>query len=259
MFFVLSKILDFVFQPICWIFFLLGVSIIKLKSKSLKRLLGFALFILIILTNGFLTNLFYNSWEIPYQSTIEKKFKYGVVLTGGIMQASGVAQSDIHFGKQSDRLLQAYLMYKKGVIQKIIISGGSVSIKGALIRDEGRESLKSKEFLMIAGVPDSCVIVEGASRNTFENAKFTGELLNQLGEKSLPILLFTSSYHMKRSSACFHKQGIIHEVFPTTKIGKDASRGILNDWLPNEEYLFFNAELIHEIAGYFIYKFVGYC
>lgn len=259
MFFVLSKILDFLLQPICWLILLLTYSIFKINVKRLKKLLCLVLFLLIVLSNGFFTNLFFNMWEIPYKKQIDTKYTYGIVLTGGIMLSSGVEDPDIHFGDQSDRLIQAYLLFKKGIIEKIIISGGNVSIPGSLVKDVGRESDKSKEFLKIAGVPDSCIIVEGLSRNTFENAKNSANLIRKYVSKSDKILLITSSYHMRRASACFTKQGVAHDVFPAYKKGKDASTGILENFIPNEEKFFLNAELIHEIAGYCIYKLMGYC
>lgn len=259
MFFVLSKILDFVFQPICWIFFLLIIIYIKSSTKYVKRICGFVIFILFLLCNGYYTNFIFGLWEIPYKENHTETYPIGVVLTGGNIQSSGEPSESIHVDSHSDRLMQSLILFKKGIIKKILISGGNVSIKGNLVKDYSQEAEKCATFLKIAGVPDTCIYVESKSKNTHENAQFTAEYLNKLGLGKAKILLITSSYHMRRSSACFTKAGVSHEIHPAIKIGKDASLGILNDLLPNEKHLFHNSELFHEIAGYIIYKIVGYC
>lgn len=259
MFFVLSKILDFVFQPICWIFLLLFIIYFKSSTKILKRICGFVILFLFILSNGYLSNFLYNLWESPYQENHSDTYPIGIVLTGGNIQSSGEQSSSIHVGEHSDRLMQSLILFKKGIIKKILISGGNVSIKGNLIRDFSQEAEKCASFLKIAGVPDTCIYVEAKSRNTYENAVFSGQYLKKLGLDKTKVLLITSSYHMRRSSDCFTKQGIYHDIHPAIKIGKDASKGILIDLIPNEEHLYHNSDLFHEIAGYLIYKIVGYC
>jgi len=258
MFFVLSKILDFFLQPISWIIFI-NIILLSLKSrKIIKQLLLLHLLIVLVLSNGLFTNFFYNCWEKPYKTKLDKSYPAGVVLTGGIIQSNGKESESIHFGPHADRLMQAAILYKKGLIQKIIISGGNVSIKGSLIKDHTNESVKSANYLKIIGIPDSVIYIESKSRNTFENALYSKKFMDSLGIKDR-IVLITAADHMKRASACFTKQGILHVIFPAIKIGKDASTGILSDFVPEERNLYQNQLLIREIVGYYIYKLMGYC
>jgi uncharacterized SAM-binding protein YcdF (DUF218 family) len=259
MFFVLSKILDFFLQPICWIIILLIISFIFSSTKLKRSLIGCSLLIILILSNGIFTNLFYNQWEVPYPKENNQKYEIGIVLTGGIIQSSQPKGYLVHLGPHADRLFQAAQLYKKGTIKKIMITGGNVSIAGNLIKDSTNETLKSAQLLRTIGIPDSSIILELKARNTHENAVYSKELLIQLHATASKIALITSADHMKRSAACFTKVGIQFDVFPAVKIGKDAFSGILNDFVPDERNIYINALLLREIAGYYIYKIMGYC
>ncbi len=259
MFFVLSKILDLFLQPICWILFLLVGTFILNQKKVKKVCLSVSIFLLLLFTNGKFTNLFYKCWETPYPAKINQTYQVGIVLTGGIIQATNSKDSTIHFGPHADRLMQSIILYKKGIIQKIMITGGNVSIAGNLMNDSTNESFKSAQYLKLIGIPDSSIIIEHKARNTHENAIYCKEKLLQLHLEKAKVALITSSDHMKRSAACFNKVGISFDTYPAVKIGKDTSMGILNDFIPDEKYLYLNASLIREIVGYYIYKLMGYC
>ena len=60
-------------------------------------------------------------------------------------------------------------------------------------------------------LPDSTILIEQESRNTFENATFSKKLLTQ---KHLlpPYLLVTSAWHMRRAQYIFKKEGL--DVIP---------------------------------------------
>ncbi|RVU26799.1 YdcF family protein [Sandaracinomonas limnophila] len=259
MFFVLSKILDLFLLPIFWI--IISIVILKfVKSEKIRKCIIWGqLFFLLILSNGRFTHWVYNLWEPPYQPFPNQKYSYGVVLTGGIISDLGKNSNLIHFSSHSDRLMQAVILYKRGIIEHILISGGNVSIQGGLIKDNTKETEKSIEFLRLIGIPDSSIIMENQSRNTHENAEFTKRKLTELNAQQEKILLITSAFHMKRSSACFTKAGVAHDVFPAIKAGKDTNAGILNDFIPDEENLYKNSQLIHEIVGYVVYKLMDYC
>lgn len=259
MFFVLSKILDLFLQPICWIFLLLGVAFIFKAKKVRKYSLITCISCLLIFTNGKFTDLLNNCWETPYTNTHHQTYTVGIVLTGGIIQPAKNNDSTIHFGPHADRLMQAIILFKKGFLRKIMITGGNVSIAGNLLNDSTNESFKAAAYLKLVGIPDSSIIIESKARNTHENAIYSKELLIRLNLQDEKVALITSADHMKRSAACFKKVGISFDMFPAVKIGKDTSSGILNDFIPDERNLYLNASLIREIAGYYIYKLMGYC
>jgi uncharacterized SAM-binding protein YcdF (DUF218 family) len=251
MFFTLSKIIDFILLPISWILISLIYGIWKKNSKILYLTLG----MLLLFTNGFFVNQLYRWYELP--QTILKpnqKFKYGVVLGGGFIKNPQEDPQRINVGETADRMLQPILLYKSGVITKIIITGGDTSIKG-LRTDEIRETAQAAKFMHAMGVDSTDIIQEGKARNTRENATYTQMILRETRE---PILLITSAAHMRRSLACFEKVGLRPVAYPVDHKKKDSPMGVLEWLMPSENHLARFSQLVREVFGYLIYKLNGY-
>jgi uncharacterized SAM-binding protein YcdF (DUF218 family) len=158
-------------------------------------------------------------------------------------------------GETADRFIQPLLLYKKGIVKKLLITGGNVNIKGLKI-DETQESKKVKEVLIAMGIKEKDIYLEEQARNTHENAVYTKQLLNpHLKEK---MVLVTSAMHMPRAKACYDKEGFKVVVYPADIKKKDTSAGILDLVIPQERNLSKFAELIREMAGFVIYKIVGF-
>ncbi|MBV6643826.1 MAG: YdcF family protein [Cyclobacteriaceae bacterium] len=143
------------------------------------------------------------SWE-TYPTKIASQYRFGVVLTGMVNQQVKV-KGQFHFNESVDRITEACRLFQNGVIQTIIITGGS----GTLGENELRESPVLKTFLSQMGIPDSAIIIENQSRNTYENAKLTKPIVGN--ER---ILMITSAFHQRRASACFLKQQIQFDPYP---------------------------------------------
>ena len=69
-----------------------------------------------------------------------------------------------------------------------------------------------RRFFINFGVGEDRLVLEGASRNTAENASFTRDVLGE-GEGNL--VLVTSAFHMPRSVGIFRQQGIEVVPWPT--------------------------------------------
>ncbi|WP_136661183.1 YdcF family protein [Nitratireductor sp. XY-223] len=83
---------------------------------------------------------------------------------------------------------------------KIVASGGDPRVAGVAEADIYAAALAD------LGVPSSDILTETRSRNTFENARYTGELV-----KNTPFdryFLVTSAFHMRRSLLYFGHFGI---------------------------------------------------
>lgn len=253
MFFLLSKTLDILLQPIVWmLLLLLGTYLIKTQYRKVYTWL--ALVLCYLLSNGYVINALFGLWELPSQAN-QPNYTYAVVLGGGFIKDQGKWSHDIHFGESADRLLQALRWYKTGKIDKIIISGGSPNI-GNYLKDFAQESQKSKQFLMEMGVPASHVILETQSLNTHDNAVFTSKLLKQAGFKG-KLLMFTSAYHLRRSLACFKAQGWVCD-YVATDIKYKSELDLQNRFIPEEENTYRLRQLIREWVGYLVYDLVGY-
>ena len=247
MFFILSKIIDFFLQPLYWIFILLGVAYF---SKYTKRFILISLGILLICSNGWFVNQCYLAYESP-QVKLNQKYQWCIILGGGMMRAG----EGYRTGETADRFIQPLLLYKKGIVKKLLITGGNVNIKGLKI-DETQESKKVKEVLIAMGIKEKDIYLEEQARNTHENAVYTKQLLNPyLKEK---MVLVTSAMHMPRAKACYDKEGFKVVVYPADIKKKDTPSGILDLVIPQERNLSKFAELIREMAGFVIYKVVGF-
>jgi uncharacterized SAM-binding protein YcdF (DUF218 family) len=251
MFFTLSKIIDFILLPISWILISLVLGIWKKNTKMLYAALG----MLVLFTNGYFVNQLYRWYELP-QTILQpnQKFTYGVVLGGGFIKNPQEDPNRINVGETADRMLQPILLYKSGVISKIIITGGDTSIKG-LRTDEIRETAQATKFMRAMGVDSADIIQEGKARNTHENATYTRDILNKTQE---PILLITSAAHMRRSLACFEKVGLQPVAYPVDHKKKDSPMGVLECLMPSDNHLARFSQLVIEVFGLVIYKLNGY-
>jgi uncharacterized SAM-binding protein YcdF (DUF218 family) len=246
MFFILSKILDFLLSPALWILVLLMYGFVVRNRKVLAA----GLILLIVFTNPFFANEAFRAWERP-PVVLDKSYDAAIVLTGFTIFKENMPERTF-FNKGADRLLHTVELYKAGKIKKIIITGGS----GSLLNRNVSEAQQVKRAFMYSGVPDSVLITEGRSSNTAENALMTRKLIDSLNIKG-EFLLVTSAFHMRRAEGCFEKVGIEFNSFPVDIY----SRG--RGWTPNaliiptETALDKWAVLIHEIAGYVVYKITG--
>ena len=209
--FILSKILLFLLMPLVWVIVLLLIACFSKKTHMRKKFLVSALVFLVLFSNSFLVGKFFDAYEPGYP--LIKKYDVGIVL-GGFSNINK-RNNQICFGSNGDRFLQAIALYKKGMIKKILVTGGSAY----LIDKEIKEADLVKTYLKTIGIPDSAVIIENQSRNTIENAKFSYQLLNKT-KANLKVLVVTSAWHIPRAKLNFSKyfkQEI--EYYPTNHIG----------------------------------------
>lgn len=247
MFFILSKIIDFFLQPLCWIFILLGVAYF---SKYKKRFILIIIGTLILCSNGWFVNQCYLAYESP-QVKLSQNYQWCIILGGGMMRAG----EGYRTGETADRFIQPLLLYKRGIAKKLLITGGNVNIKGLKI-DETQESKKVEEVLIAMGVKPDDIVLEESARNTHENAVYTKQILKPYLKERM--VLVTSAMHMPRAKACYIKEGFLVDDFPADIKKKDTPSGILDLVIPQERNLSKFAELIREIAGYAVYSIVGF-
>ncbi|OZA54816.1 MAG: hypothetical protein B7X75_08155, partial [Sphingobacteriales bacterium 39-40-5] len=164
MFFYLSKVLTFLISPTVIILGILILALTVNKPALRRNLLIASLGLLLFFSNPFIINQLLKYWEPKSNMNKSEVYDTGIILSGfmGRDKESG----RLSFGEGADRLTEGLIQYRKGRIKTIIISGGS----GSLV-DDTRESVLAKSFLTEnCNVPDSVVIIDTISRNTYENA-----------------------------------------------------------------------------------------
>lgn len=252
MFFYLSKLLNFIALPLTWIFVLLLIAFFKKNTVYKKRFITAALLAFYLFSNEFILNEISYLYETPAVAIQAEKesFKYGVVLGG--MVSYDPSLDRVQYKKSVDRLLQAVDLFRKGVINKIVFTGGS----GSIVHQNYKEGNMIKNFFKSCAVPDSCVIIESESRNTYENALELKKIMSSESENKM--LLITSSYHMPRAMACFKKQGFNMVAFSTDRIAGPTKFDPDFLLIPSATALTTWEVLIHEWIGIVSYWLMGY-
>lgn len=237
-----------------WVVVLLLYSLKTKVEGRAKRLRIIAIVILYVCSNSFLVDECFRAWEpvTPDHDLLNTKYDAAIVL-GGIGDIDLRLQK-INFGPSGDRLFQTLPLYFKGRIKRIVFTGGSGSIEFP----EKKEALYVRKYLKSIQFPDTALIIEWQSKNTYENAVFTKKILDSLNING-KFLLVTSAYHMPRSLAVFKKAGY-KNITPYLTNRSSGLRRFTFDhlFLPNPGALFAFEHLIHEWMGYLTYKLKGY-
>jgi uncharacterized SAM-binding protein YcdF (DUF218 family) len=190
--------------------------------------------------------------------TLEQEFRPRAMSVMGeadaIVVLGGATRGDTHMGtlpdlnQQADRLVYAAALYKAGKAPLIVLSGGSQG-------DARPEAQLMRETLVVMGVPTRDMLLEGASRDTHDNALYTAVVLNGKGVRK--ILLVTSAFHMRRAAALFEAQGF--EVVPTpTDYQRLVSTPVLPRWLPTVDDLSRTTIALREYVGFWVYRYRGW-
>lgn len=250
MFFVLSKVLYFLLVPFWWIVILL-VWMWRARSPRLKRiLLIISLVLAVVFTNPFIYRALVLKWQSrPVTLPPGKKYDAGIVL-GGMAGYDRYERG--HFGSSADRFIQTANLYHQGFIRRVIITGGT----GNLRQNEPAESFFLRKQFLENGIPDSCIIIEYRSRNTYENAVYTKRLIDSL-HLSPPFVLITSAIHMKRSEAVFRRAGVSFVPFPCDFKVNEVRPELENYIVPDVSLLDEWSYFFKEIIGLFVYRITG--
>jgi len=249
MFWFLSKILIPLSGIWFWVAFLLLIALLVKNTKLKQRILLVCfIFFMFLLNSGIICSIL-RSWEVkPIKcESISKPYNYGIVLGG--FASYDPENKTIEFNNSSDRLFAAIKLLKQGKIKNILLSGG----EGTLTKTGKSEADVSAEYLRSIGIPDSAIIIEPLSKNTLENV---AQVKKKIEGNGRDCILITSSSHMRRSLAIFHKQGLFPVAFSCDFRGASIT---ISDFFVFKSNSLENWDvLIHETVGYVVYWLMGY-
>ena len=209
--FYLSKILNFFINPLYILSLAILIQLFTIFFLQSKKLVIFfsKLFLILFLIFGYspLSNFLLSKIEDHIQTS-----KYpvqqltGVIVLGGSFNSGleSKERNEVSLNSSAERLTKALEIYKKNPRLIILFSGFS----GELKPQGWSESDMAKKFFLDQGVKLDNLIFENQSRNTFENIKYSKDIIaNYKGTWGL----ITSASHMPRSFFTFKKQSLILE------------------------------------------------
>jgi uncharacterized SAM-binding protein YcdF (DUF218 family) len=150
-------------------------------------------------------------------------------------------------GKEADILRGSEVLrisYLRNQEVKIIISGTDPLLPTS------EEALGVKKFFVSRGLEEENIVIEGRSRNTWENIRNVREIV---GEE--PFFLVTSAYHMERAKREFEKVEASFIPAPTDFKVKTEKYNAL-DFFPDAQNLRNSDLAVHEYLGILWYNFV---
>ncbi|RUZ18261.1 YdcF family protein [Mesorhizobium sp. M7A.F.Ca.CA.001.04.1.1] len=212
MFFYLSKIFWFFIQPLNLAIFLLlagllAVTIGRRRLAAAGSVLAFLILALSAWTS--LGAMMLNPLEERFQRPpLPEKVDGIVVLGGGFEGAINLARGGYELNSSGDRMVETAILARRFPTAKVVVSGGT----GALFLDGEGDAATAPRLLTALGVAADRMILENKSRNTYENAVFTKELVTPKPGETW--LLVTSAFHMPRAKALFDKAGFATVPWP---------------------------------------------
>ena len=209
--FYFFKFLSLLFDPLYILFLIILIQIFMIFFIKSKKLIIFfsKLFLFLFLFFGYvpLSNFLLNKIE-DYIQPSKYPFQQltGIIVLGGSFNSGleSKERNEVSINSSSERLTKALEIYKKNSRVLILFSGFSKEYN-----PQGwSESDMAKKFFLEQGVKIDNLIFENQSRNTFENVKYSREIINNYKGTWA---LITSANHMPRSFFTYKKQGMILE------------------------------------------------
>jgi len=203
----LSKFLPPFIYPLGFTAFLLLIALrLRRHDRWLKNCLILGILLLWLGGNGWVKTWVVGTLEWQYLPPPTETTAEAIVLLGGSTRAAEYPRVSPEISEAGDRIIHAARLYKEGRAPIILVSGGGIAWLGSTTT----ESAQMVELLTFMGVPEEAIWRESASRNTYENARFVKEILDEREVEQ--VLLVTSAIHMPRSVYLFRQQGM--DVIP---------------------------------------------
>ena len=233
-------------------FLLFLLIIARAKKNKLRGTLWFVLFWSLVLYKPvpeFLVKNLEDKFSYKEETFLELE---GIIVLGGSTGSGKIAKerNDISLGSGSERVFKGIQFLQQQPQGTVIFTGFS----GSLFHKGLSEAEITEKIIKALKVASKNTLFEKRSRNTFENAFFTGEIIDGLAIKKWGIV--TSASHMKRAIATFEKlQPEI--VFDPIPVDFQTAKSVY--WGPGnmQESINLWRIYIHETVGYWVYKLTG--
>jgi len=255
-FFVISKLLGWLMDPLRLAFTLAGLGaglyLLRRLPRLRRGLLVAAVVVLWLSSTGAVSSLLCNLLESrhPRPERLARPPAAIVMLTGQTDDARR-SPSFYELTESSDRFVETLRLAHRYPDALVLLSGGSSELLNA--GPQGEAQVLGRLAREI-GVKPGRLLVEDRSRNTRENAVESRHVLARHNIRG-PVLLVTSAVHMPRAVACF--RGVDQPVIPWPVDFQGHGYG-LGAFVPKTDPLLRNRMALHEITGLLVYWLTGY-
>jgi len=261
MFLYLSKLLPLFFYPLGLACVLILFALVTLwkKPRQASTALTIALVVLLLASNGWTSRALVRSLEFQNIPSTELPNAEAIVVLGGATKPAFFPRPSVDLSEESDRMFYAAQLYHQKKAPFVILSGGRIDWSGA----GSSESADMAMIMQQLGVPNSAIIQEPNSLNTYENAVNVKKILQ--ARQINQVLLVTSAMHMPRSLAIFKKINIAAIPAPTDFIASsdfqylnNTPQATLLNLLPEAERLHQFTRALKEYVGLVVYRLRGW-
>ena len=243
MLYVIKFCYAWLLPPGIFLLALLLTCLVFRKSLSFKKLLPVLLLVYLLSISAVSDRLIKPLEDCyPQPALSELQDAEAIVILGGGYRR-GVPDFD-GAGQVADRAANRYLMglrLYRSLRVPVILSGGLV------YEESGTGPDNVSRLLMACGVPEKDIIPDAKSRNTADNAKYTGEICQARGFHK--IVLVTSAHHIPRSVALFRREGIDVIPYPCNYMTHKVSMVDAFAFTPNQQSLNNSAAAIKNYLG----------
>jgi uncharacterized SAM-binding protein YcdF (DUF218 family) len=242
MYFILSKILLFLLFPLNWIIIFLLIALFSKRARLKRRAFIMCIALLVIFSNPYLLYLFAENWDIDNVALNNGKEYSTAIVLGGF--AGNDTNGKGVFNESADRFIEGARLKETGKVSHILITGGNGNLQPTAFKEAAWTKGVLKEFKL----PDSTILIEQNSKNTFENAAFSKKVLLK-EHLAPPYILVTSAWHMRRSLYIFKKEGMDVIPYPSGKIMQNQKMYISDYIMPDAGILALWNQYLKEVVG----------
>jgi uncharacterized SAM-binding protein YcdF (DUF218 family) len=126
----------------------------------------------------------------------------GIILLGGAVEPRlSKERGQVSLNDAAERVTETVALARRYPQARVLITGGDAS----LVPKDFSEAEPTRDLLIALGVEPERLVIEGASRNTWENAVLSYGLAQPRADETW--LLVTTAMHMPRSVGCFRRAG----------------------------------------------------
>ena len=257
MFFLASKLFWLVVQPTTLLlvaFAMAATGLFTRFARSARRLLLATLLVAIACAFGpvmaIVTRPLENRFPRP---PADMAAPDGIiVLGGGMAEGLSEARHALILNAFGSRMTEGVALARRFPNARLVFTGGSADLLGP---GDVTEADVARRLFLALGLPPARLTFESRSRNTYENAVFTRDLVApKPGER---FLLVTSAFHMPRAMGVFRKAGFDVTAWPADYSTRPGPGGYLRLGADPAETMVMVDHAVKEWIGLAAYRLNG--